>query len=82
MIRVGSRRKVYNGTALMTGGRLKKKDLTKNKWGRIVSKKKSIKAKKDKRLIKAGYKTIKGKFGYIKENKVNKVKKTIKRKKK
>ena len=86
MIRVGTKRKVYNGTAKMTSGRLTKKDLIKNKWGRIVSKKKSIRAKKDKRLIKAGYKTIKGKFGYVKENKVNKVKKnkkkTVKRKKK
>ena len=75
MIRVGTKRKVYNGTAKMTSGRLTKKDLIKNKWGRIVSKKKSIRAKKDKRLIKAGYKTIKGKFGHIKQNKVNKVKK-------
>tara|TARA_R110002074_G_scaffold389303_1_gene572545 strand:+ start:1155 stop:1406 length:252 start_codon:yes stop_codon:yes gene_type:complete len=83
MIRIGSRRRVYNGTAQMTGGRLKKEDLIKNKWGRIVSKRKSIRAKKDKRLIKAGYKTIKGKFGSVKENKVKKgKKKTLKRQKK
>ena len=33
----GSRRKVWNGTAEMTTGGLKKSDLTKNKYGRIVS---------------------------------------------
>ena len=35
----------------------------KNKHGRIVSAKKHRTAKKDKRLVKAGYKTEKGKFG-------------------
>lgn len=35
----GSRRKVWNGSALMTHGKLKKDDLIKTKRGRIVSKK-------------------------------------------
>jgi hypothetical protein len=36
----GSRRKVWNGSAEMTAGGLRKSDLTKNKYGRIVSVKK------------------------------------------
>lgn len=36
----GSRRKVMNGTSSATIGGLKKSDLTKNKYGRIVSKEK------------------------------------------
>jgi hypothetical protein len=35
--RVGSRRKVFNGTAERTVGNLRKEDLLKNKAGRIVS---------------------------------------------
>jgi hypothetical protein len=65
--RIGSRRQVMNGTAHHTPGGLTKKDLKLNKWGRIVSRKKSASAKKDKRLEKAGYKTRKGKFGAIKK---------------
>lgn len=42
---IGSRRKVYNGTALKTVGGLTKKDLMKNKHNRIVSKKKHMKMK-------------------------------------
>ena len=41
----GSRAKVFNGTAYKTEGGLVKADLIKNKWNRIVSKKKSITAK-------------------------------------
>jgi len=37
-----------------------------NKNGRIVSKKKHFTAKKEKRLVKAGYTAKKGKFGYVK----------------
>ncbi len=40
-----------------------KDDLTKNKFNRIVSKKKSKTAKKDKRLEKHGYLAKKGHFG-------------------
>jgi hypothetical protein len=64
---IGSRAQVMHGTAHHTSGGLTKKDLKMNKWGRIVSRKKSAKAKKDKRLEKAGYKTKKGKFGAIKK---------------
>ena len=42
------------------------KDLMKNKWGRIVSKKKHMTAKKEKRLQKHGYTAKKGKFGAVK----------------
>ncbi len=64
---IGSRAQVMHGTAHHTSGGLTKSDLKMNKWGRIVSRKKSAKAKKDKRLEKAGYKTRKGKFGAIKK---------------
>ena len=42
----GSRREVYNGTAEKTTGGLFKKDLFKNKNGRIVSKKNILQQKK------------------------------------
>jgi hypothetical protein len=64
---IGSRAQVMHGTAHHTSGGLTKSDLKMNKWGRIVSRKKSAKAKKEKRLEKAGYKTRKGKFGVIKK---------------
>ena len=38
----GSRRKVWNGTAEKTKGGLTRKDLKQNKYGRIVSVKRSI----------------------------------------
>lgn len=59
---VGSRAEVWHGTAKHTSGGLHKKDLLKNKHGRIVSKKLHHTAKKQKRLEKAGYKPKKGKF--------------------
>ena len=65
---VGSRAQVMHGTANHTSGGLTKGDLKYNKYGRIVSRKKSMKAKKDKRLEKAGYKTRKGKFGAVKKD--------------
>jgi hypothetical protein len=43
---VGSRAEVFHGTAKHTSGGLKKKDLKKNKYGRIVSIKASERAKK------------------------------------
>ena len=61
--RVGSRAQVMHGNAKMTGGGLRKKDLKYNKQGKIVSKKMSQRAKKEKRLQKAGYITKKGQFG-------------------
>ena len=42
--------------------------LVMNKHGRIVSKKKHTTAKREKRLVKAGYLTKKGKFGYVKKD--------------
>ena len=65
---VGSKAQVFHGTAHKTSGGLTRKDLMKNKHGRIVSRKKSAKAKKEKRLEKAGYKTRKGKFGAVKKD--------------
>ena len=62
---IGSRRQVFNGSAHHTSGGLKKSDLMMSKNGRIVSKSKHFSAKKDKRLVKAGYGTKKGKFGFV-----------------
>ena len=63
---IGSRRQVWNGTAKKTPGGLHKSDLKMNKHKRIVSKKKSISATKEKRLLKYGYGTEKGHFGFVK----------------
>ena len=60
----GSRRQVHNGSAFKTSGGLTKNGLMLNKHGRIVSVKKHNTAKKEKRLVKAGYLTRKGKFGF------------------
>ena len=73
--------KVWHGTLKKTSGGLTKKDLMKNKWGRIVSKKRHNLAKKNKFLIKAGYVTQKGKFG-AKKKKLTQKKKSRGRKKK
>ena len=62
----GSRAQVYHGTAYKTSGGLKKNELMQNKNGRMVSKSKHNTAKKERRLIKAGYGTKKGKFGFVK----------------
>ena len=61
----GSRAQVAHGTAYKTDGTpgLKRADLKQNKHGRYVSKKLSLRAAREKRLVKAGYKTRKGKFG-------------------
>ncbi len=63
---IGSRAEVWHGTAKHTSGGLTKAHLMKNKSGRIVSKKKHFSAKKDNRLVKAGFKTRKGHFGFVK----------------
>jgi len=62
----GSRAQVWHGTAYKTSGGLTKNNLMQNKAGRIVSKDKHMSAKKEKRLLKAGYGTKKGKFGFVK----------------
>jgi len=63
---VGTRAQVWHGTAKKTSGGLMKSNLLQNKNGRIVSKAKHNTAKKEKRLVKAGYLTKKGKFGFVK----------------
>ena len=63
---VGSRAQVWHGTAKHTSGGLTKAHLMKNKSGRIVSRKKHFSAKRENRLVKAGYKTKKGHFGFVK----------------
>ena len=69
----GSRAEVFHGNAKKTKYGLTKAGLLKNKHGEIVSRKKSIAAKKEKRLEKYGYFTKKGVFGYVKrDTKVNK----------
>jgi|TARA_B110000459_G_C16239441_1_gene328520 hypothetical protein len=75
----GSRAEVWHGNAKKTSGGLTKKDLIQNKWGEIVSRKKHITAKKEKRLEKYGYFAKKGSFGAIKKS--PKTKKSIKTKK-
>jgi hypothetical protein len=69
---IGTRAQVWHGTAYKTTGGLTKSNIMKNKSGRIVSKSKYASAKKDNRLIKAGYGTKKGKFGFVKLNKTSK----------
>ena len=60
---VGSKAQVFHGTAKHTSGGLTRKDLVQNKHGRIVSRRKMALGKKAlKHLVKAGYKTVKGKF--------------------
>jgi hypothetical protein len=64
----GSRAEVFHGTAKKTSGGLEKRDLLKNKHGEIVSRKKHLTAKKEKRLEKAGYFTKKGEFGSFRKS--------------
>jgi len=66
-LNIGSRRQVWNGTAKKTSGGLTKSDLIMS-HGRIVSKSKHFSAKKEMRLLKHGYGTKKGKFGFVKIN--------------
>jgi hypothetical protein len=68
----GSRAEVFHGTCKKTTGGLEKRDLIKNKHGEIVSRKKHISGKKEKRLEKYGYFTQKGKFGFVKKDGKNK----------
>jgi len=75
----GSRAEVWHGNAKKTSGGLTKKDLIQNKWGEIVSRKKHMTAKKEKRLEKYGYFAKKGVFGAIKKS--PKTKKSTKTKK-
>lgn len=63
---VGSRAAVWHGTSHHTKGGLTKGDLMVNKRGRIVSKAKHATAKRERRLERAGYRTRKGHFGFLK----------------
>ena len=69
---MGSRAQVWHGTAYKTSGGLTKNNLMQNKAGRIVSKDKHMTAKREKRLVKAGYGTKKGKFGFVMMGKTGK----------
>ena len=66
-VNIGSRAQVWHGTAKKTSGGLTKSALMMNKHGRIVSKRKHTSAKKEKRLVKAGFLTKKGHFGFVKK---------------
>jgi hypothetical protein len=63
----GTRAQVWHGTAKKTSGGLTKSALMMNKHGRIVSRKMHNTAKKENRLVKAGFLTKKGHFGFIKK---------------
>jgi hypothetical protein len=66
---VGSKAQVWHGTARHTSGGLTRKDLMKNKHGRIVSRRKAALGKKAlKHLVKAGYKAKKGTFKLMKKH--------------
>jgi len=68
----GSRQQVGHETAYKTDYGLTKKDLVFNKRGRLVSRKKHLTAKKEKRLEQHGYFAKKGTFGYVKRDKTKK----------
>ena len=78
---VGSRAQVMHGTAYKTTGDLTADKLTVNKSGGFVSKKKHITAKKENRLVKHGYGSNKGQFGYVKIGSMKKSRKSSSRKK-
>lgn len=62
---IGSRKQVWMGSAYKTDGQLVKSNFIMNKHRRIVSAKKHASAKREKRLVRAGYGTKKGKFGFV-----------------
>jgi hypothetical protein len=63
---IGTRAEVWHGTAKKTPGGLTKNHLMMNKHGRIVSRAKHATAKREMRLVKHGFGTKKGKFGFVK----------------
>ena len=65
---IGTRAQVWHGTAKKTSGGLMKSNLMQNKAGRIVSRAKHNTAKREMRLVKHGYGTKKGKFGFVRLN--------------
>ena len=66
---IGSRAQVWHGTAKKTSGGLTKTHLMMKQHGRIVSRKMHTMAKKETRLVKAGFMTKKGQFGFVKKGK-------------
>jgi hypothetical protein len=63
---VGSKAQVFHGTAYKTAGGLTKAGIIRSKSsGKFVSKKASHRAKREDRLGKAGWGTIKGEFGAV-----------------
>ena len=62
----GSRAQVMHGTAYKTTGDLTSEKLMVNKSGRFVSRRKHTSAKKENRLVRHGYGSKKGQFGYVK----------------
>ena len=62
----GSRAQIMHGTAYKTTGGLTKKGLKYNKHGKIVSTRKSS-SNPLKHLTRAGYKTVKGQFGWVRD---------------
>ena len=63
---VGSRAQVMHGTAYKTTGDLTAEKLMVNKSGRFVSRRKHTSAKRENRLVRHGYGSKKGQFGYVK----------------
>jgi len=76
---IGTRAQVWHGTAKKTSGGLTKSDLMQNKAGRIVSRAKHNTAKKEMRLVKYGYGTKKGEFGFVKLGSHKRGRKSMKR---
>ena len=63
---IGSRAQVWHHTAYKTAGGLIKSGVMRSKSsGKFVSKKASKRAKSENRLGKAGWGTVKGKFGAV-----------------
>ncbi len=63
---IGSKAQVFHGTAYKTAGGLTKSGVMRSKSsGKFVSKKASKRAKSENRLGKAGWGTVKGKFGAV-----------------
>ena len=75
---IGSRAQVWHVTAKKTAGGLTKKDLFQDKYGNIKSRKASAKAKRNKKIKKAGWTAQKGKFGAVKIADLKKSKKKSK----
>jgi len=76
-MRVGSKRQVWNGTAEMTSGGVKRSGLIQNDKGEIKYKAMSKSAKKNKNLEKSGWTYQKGKFGAVRIEDVKRSKRSL-----